>query len=403
MTLRTTSADVATGESLTPGLLRLLGKAIPVPRSGCLRLTLPNGALIERVGAAPGRTVAMSFQRWRGLWRILLNGERGFADGYLGGEWTTGDLPGLLDFFVENENAFGASARTTRLTTLRHRLQHVRRSNTRRGSRRNIAAHYDLGNAFYEKWLDGRMNYSSALYEGGSTLEAAQGAKLDRIVDLLDLSGSESILEIGCGWGALAERLVGQSSAFVGVTLSKEQLAYARDRLAGHPEGNHADLRLEDYRDIDGRFDRIASIEMLEAVGERYWPVYFGRLRQLLKPGGTAVLQVITISEDRFEQYRSHPDFIQRHVFPGGMLPTISRVEAEASRAGLVLDTRQGFGDSYALTLADWRRRFEAAWDDIRPLGFDDRFRRLWAYYLSYCEAGFRHGLIDVSLFRFRA
>ena len=195
---------------------------------------------------------------------------------------------------------------------------------------------------------------------------------------------------------------MGQSSAFVGVTLSKEQLAYARDRLAGHPEGNHADLRLEDYRDIDGRFDRIASIEMLEAVGERYWPVYFDRLRQLLKPGGTAVLQVITIAEDRFKQYRSHPDFIQRHVFPGGMLPTISRVEAEASRAGLVLDTRQGFGDSYARTLADWRHRFEAAWDDIRPLGFDDRFRRLWAYYLSYCEAGFRHGLIDVSLFRFR-
>ncbi len=386
----------------TSGLARIIAGAIPRPRTGRLVLVLPNGARIEHAGDDPGPVAAITFNRWRGLWRMRLNGERGFADGFLDADWTARDLPALLAFFAANESVFSASARNTRLANLRHRIQHTSHANTRRGSRRNIAAHYDLGNAFYEHWLDRGMNYSSALYSGDATLEAAQDAKLDRVVKLLEVDSAKTVLEIGCGWGALAERLVDQCAEFTGVTLSREQLAYARERLDQRADGRPPSLRLEDYRDIAGRFDRIASIEMLEAVGERYWPLYFERLHALLAPGGIAVLQVITIAEGRFEHYRNHPDFIQRHIFPGGMLPTARRVEAEAARAGLVLDARQDFGESYARTLAEWRRRFLAAWGEIRTLGFDERFRRMWEYYLAYCETGFSSGRIDVSLFRFR-
>jgi cyclopropane-fatty-acyl-phospholipid synthase len=271
-----------------------------------------------------------------------------------------------------------------------------------RGSSRNIAAHYDLGNDFYALWLDHGMNYSSALFtRQDQTLEQAQDAKLRRVIVLLDPQPGHSVLEIGCGWGALAERLVTQHGCRVtALTLSAAQFDFARDRLRRGATTADWDLHLRDYRDIESRYDRIVSIEMLEAVGERYWPMYFEKLQQSLSDTGVAVLQVITISPSRFERYRRRPDFIQRYIFPGGMLPTEEIIRREAAQAGLRIVAQEAFGRSYAQTLAEWRRRFLDAWPEIEALGFDARFKRMWHYYLSYCETGFRTGAIDVSQFK---
>jgi cyclopropane-fatty-acyl-phospholipid synthase len=258
-----------------------------------------------------------------------------------------------------------------------------------------------MGNAFYAQWLDPDMIYSSALYATGSeSLEEAQAAKIDRIAELLAPAPGATVLEIGCGWGALALALARTHGAHVtGLTLSTEQLAHARQRVDEEGLAPRVDLRLQDYRDVEGCYDRIVSIEMLEAVGERYWPVYFGTLRERLAPGGVAVVQVITIADAHFDRYRSSPDFIQRFIFPGGMLPSVGALNAEAARAGLALERAESFGASYAATLAEWRHRFLAAWPAIEPLGYDAAFKRLWEYYLCYCEAGFRSGRVDVGLF----
>jgi cyclopropane-fatty-acyl-phospholipid synthase len=248
------------------------------------------------------------------------------------------------------------------------------------------------------------MNYSSGIYASGAeTLEEAQDAKLDRIVTLLGVSAGDSVLEIGCGWGSVLERLLTrQVSRMTALTLSTKQRAYAQQRIDRLGLASRADIRLQDYRDVEGQFDRIVSIEMLEAVGERYWPVYFDKLRACLKPGGTCVLQVITIAENRFAGYRSDPDFIQSFIFPGGMLPTKTAIRHAAHTAGLSFDSENSFGLSYARTLKDWRGRFLAQSDLIAAFGLDARFRRMWAYYLGYCEAGFLGGAIDVSLFKFK-
>jgi cyclopropane-fatty-acyl-phospholipid synthase len=380
---------------------RLVDWALPVLQAGRLLLILPNGEAILRHGNEAGPEATLAVHHWRALWRILLDGDHGFADGYLDGDWSTPELSQLLELFMRNESAFTPQAVGGWLSLARHRLLHWWRANTRRGSRRNIAAHYNLGNDFFMPWLDGGMNYSSALFAGDDTLEAAQKRKLDRAASLLDLSGGERVLEIGCGWGALAEQLIRRhGSNLSGVTLSTEQLAYAQARLADAFEDGRADLRLLDYRDVEGRYDRIASIEMIEAVGERYWPVYFAKLRASLRTGGIALLQAITIDESRFAAYRNRADFIQRHIFPGGLLPTASIIEREAERAGLKLVHRESFGDSYAKTLREWRCRFLRAWPAIEPLGFNERFRRMWEYYLVYCEIGFRFGVIEVGFFK---
>ena len=380
---------------------RLVERAIPALPAGQLRLTLPNGAVIERRGDRSGPDAVMAVHRWRALWRMLRDGEHGFADSYLDGDWSTPELGHLLELCLHNEAVLTGKGAFDRLGLVRNRLQHWLRGNSRRGSRRNIAAHYDLGNDFFRPWLDDGMNYSSALYANCDTLERAQSAKLDRAAALLDLSGGERVLEIGCGWGALAERLIRHYGAHVsGITLSTEQLAYARTRLAGEVEGGRADLRLQDYRDVAGRFDRIASIEMIEAVGERYWPSYFGKIRDCLAHGGVALLQAITIDERRFAAYRQRPDFIQRHIFPGGVLPTFAIIEREAARAGLKLVHHEEFSDSYVRTLREWRDRFLRAWPKIEPLGFNDRFRRTWEFYLAYCEVGFRVGTINVGFYK---
>ena len=319
------------------------------------------------------------------------------------GEWTSRDLVGLLRVCAINSPHLGGLGSgggfLHRIYNLwRHRV----RANSRKGSRRNIISHYDLGNDFFKLWLDETMLYSSALWDGAtSRLEQAQARKLDRVAELLDLKGGESVLEIGCGWGALAGRLAKSAGRLVGVTLSPSQLGFARDRISAAGLDGGVDLQLQDYRAIEGQYDRVVSIEMIEAVGEAYWPAYFSKIAQVLKPGGKALIQAITLEESRFDVYRARPDFIQRHIFPGGFLPTKTVMREQAARAGLRLAETEFFGLSYARTLAEWRRRFDAAWNEIAAQGFDERFRRLWTYYLCYCEAGFLESATDVGFYLF--
>jgi cyclopropane-fatty-acyl-phospholipid synthase len=338
-------------------------------------------------------------KRWRALRKMVLGGDLGFAEAYIDGDWSSPDLAALIELASRNGPTIDDSILPSWPVRLANRLLHRWRDNTRLGSRRNIMAHYDLGNDFYECWLDRGMSYSSALYaHPEQSLEDAQTAKQDRILELLDLKGGETVLEIGCGWGGLAERLVTHGASVTGLTLSPAQLDYARRRLA--PHSDRAALRLQDYRDTQGTFDRVVSIEMLEAVGRRFWPTYFARLRERLARGGVAVLQVITIEEWRFESYQHNVDFIQRYVFPGGMLPSPQVLRRHIAEAGLVLTGAETFGESYGRTLAAWRQRFNDAWPTIEAMGFSGSFRRLWDYYLCYCEAGFRTGAIDVGLYR---
>jgi cyclopropane-fatty-acyl-phospholipid synthase len=363
--------------------------------SGRLTVVLPSGERVEHRGSRAGPDAAIMLHNGRALRRILTAGDVGFAEGYIAGDWSSPDPVALISLLAENVARLQKTMDGFWAVRLLNHVRHLFRRNSKSGSKRNIAFHYDLGNDFYRRWLDESMTYSSACAVApGETLEQAQHAKLDRVADLLDLSGEERVLEIGCGWGALAAHLSPRSGGVTGITLSREQLAFAQARGI-----TNADLRLQDYRDVSETFDRIVSIEMLEAVGEIYWPTYFERLRACLKPGGTAVLQVITMREDRFEQYRNGSDFIQHYVFPGGMLPTRRIVEERAVEAGLSVASVETFRDGYAATLAEWRRRFEAAWPQIATLGFDPTFKRLWTYYLSYCEAGFRTGTIDVGLY----
>jgi cyclopropane-fatty-acyl-phospholipid synthase len=325
---------------------------------------------------------------------VFWAGDIGLAEAYIDGDWWTPDLVSVLDFGLRNEASLPRAASSPLVQRCINKVRHAMRRNTRRGSKRNIQAHYDLGNAFYAPWLDATMNYSSALYRSpDQTLEDAQNAKLDRVIDLLAPNSGDDVLEIGCGWGAVAERLAGQCR-FTGITLSREQLAYAKARVRAN-----ADIRLQDYRDIKGKFDRIVSIEMFEAVGEAYWGGYFEKLRNALRPGGRAVLQVITIDERRFSSYRSAPDFIQKYIFPGGMLPTVPIMQQLIDECGMKLERIELFGASYAATLAEWQRRFQAAWPSLQELGFDRRFKRMWEFYLAYCQSGFANNAIDVGLY----
>ncbi len=348
-----------------------------------------------------GPNAILHIHDWKFLWRLLTSWDVGLAESYMAGEWSSPDLPALLNLLCRNAR-MSASSHTMGLMRSLPRLGHALNRNTRRGSRRNIAAHYDLGNAFYAQWLDGSLSYSSALYRnGGQTLENAQQEKLNRILELLDLSGKERVLEIGCGWGGLAEQILDRYGCdLTALTLSSEQRDYTQVRLRRHIEQKNCDLRLQEYRDADGAYDRVVSIEMLEAVGESYWPVYFEKLRERLTPEGIAVLQVITIGEEHFETYRKYPDFIQKYIFPGGMLPTVEIVKQQIERSGMKLISSELFGNSYARTLIDWRNRFQSAWTNIEALGFDSRFKRMWEYYLAYCQAGFEADVLNVGLYK---
>jgi cyclopropane-fatty-acyl-phospholipid synthase len=342
----------------------------------------------------------MEVHTLRAFRRLLSHGDLGFAEGYMAGDWTSPDLPSLIALAAENIAHIDPILDGFWPVRLWRRLSHGLKRNSTKGSRRNIAFHYDLGNDFYRLWLDESMSYSSAIAVAeGQSLEQAQQDRLAQICALLQLNPSADVLEIGFGWGGLAGAMAPQCRSVTGLTLSHEQLAWATQTVAAQTAGSRVDLRLQDYRDVTGRFDRIVSIEMLEAVGEAYWPVYFAKLRECLAPEGRIVIQAITIHPDRYASYKRSPDFIQRYVFPGGMLPTPDILADHVAKAGLKIVSTQTFAAGYAATLAEWRKRFGQAWPDVAKLGFDARFRRLWDYYLSYCEAGFRVGTIDVGLY----
>ena len=371
---------------------------------GQLSLALPDGgrAVVDGRQGRELRAVLDVRDPAALLRRLLLKGATGFGEAYVDGHWDSPDLVRLLHLALANEAAVGAPVEGWGIARAVDRLRHFARANTRRGSRRNVADHYDLGNDFYALWLDSGMTYSSALFAcADEPLEAAQDRKFRRLADALGLAPGHHVLEIGCGWGGFAIVAARDYGCRVtAITLSREQWRHARDRISAAGLADRVDIRLQDYRDVDGQFDRIASIEMFEAVGEAHWPTYFEILRRRLRPGGVAGLQIITIEDARFELYRRGVDFIQRYVFPGGMLPSPSALAREIERAGLRLVDSFTFGASYAETLAVWRERFRNAWPRIRDLGFDGRFKRLWEYYLAYCEAGFRSGAIDVAHFR---
>lgn len=399
------SDQTADAVARQPGFLAeaILGRLLSRIGAGSLTVVLPSGTQLDHTGGCPGPRSSIVIHHWRALRKLLTQGGVGFAESYIAGDWSSPDLPAFLELAARNLSSLEAKLGGNVFVGMAARIRHWARANSRAGSRKNIAFHYDLGNDFYRCWLDRNMTYSSALYSQPSeSLEDAQARKIARIAELLGAGVDDDILEIGCGWGALAIALAPNCRRIEGVTLSAEQLAHAKFKVAEAGLGDKVSLALRDYRDVQGQFDRIVSIEMIEAVGEAYWPVYFRTLHDRLRAGGVVLLQAITIDERHFDAYRRWPDFIQQYVFPGGMLPTASALAREARSAGLEPSTTEFFGQSYALTLAEWRRRFFAAHRAIGEIGFSNEFRRLWDYYLSYCEAGFRSGVIDVGFFAFQ-
>jgi cyclopropane-fatty-acyl-phospholipid synthase len=390
--------------SLAPPPLwgRMMARTVSDIAEGELVLRFTNGAERTIKAAQDGAKAVLEIARARSFRRLMLGGEIGFAESYIDGDWTSPDLASVFEFGARNMNKLADTLTGIAPLEWARMLTHKLRANTRKGSRKNIAAHYDLGNAFYSQWLDPTMTYSSAVFDApNQSLEDAQRNKWRRLADTLDLKEGMSILEIGCGWGGFAMFAAKEYGCKVtGITLSTEQLVFARKAVAEAQLSHLVDLQLIDYRDVQGTFDRIVSIEMFEAVGEENWPTYFGVVRERLKPGGIATLQIITIEDERFDYYRHTSDFIQMYIFPGGMLPSPSALKNAVAKQGLGFETASTFGLSYAETLRRWREVFDARWDSIKPLGFDERFKRMWDYYLASCEGGFRAGNIDVGQFR---
>ncbi|MFO8154387.1 class I SAM-dependent methyltransferase [Thioalkalivibrio sp.] len=393
-----TPGDSTAGSSRPALPLRWLARALNAVEHGQLTLIDAAGNRIVIGGRLPGSEAVWHLRRpWRALLRLLRRGEIGFAEGYIAGDWNTPDLQALLQFSVDNEGSLRDLARRPAWQRRLDRLRHRMRRNSRRGSRANIRFHYDLGNEFYRQWLDTTMSYSSALFsKGDEALETAQQRKYQRLLERLDAEPGAHILEIGCGWGGFAEAAARQGYRVTGITLSQEQLEYARERVARAGLSDRVELRLQDYRDLDERFDHVVSIEMFEAVGEEWWPTYFEKVRNCLRPGGRAALQVITIDEAAFERYRENADFIQLYIFPGGMLPPVPRFNTLAAAAGLERREQDFFGMDYARTLRHWFEEVRRSADIIQALGYGDAFLRMWRYYLAYCEVGFRHGRVDL-------
>ena len=367
---------------------------------GRLRLTLPSGAsaVIGHGGATEAHLVLINFRVFS---KAVRRGSIGFADAYMSGDVESPNLGDVLRFFIDNKSGLRASGRGYFKVRQSDTRFHAERANTREGSRRNIAAHYDLGNAFYAAWLDRSMTYSSARFTAATqTLEDAQFEKNRRLIEGLNLKPGSTVLEIGCGWGGFAEAAANAGAHVTGLTISAEQLGYAQARIDAAGSLQRVDLRFQDYRDVNGTFDHVVSVEMIEAVGEEHWPRYFKTIAASLKPGGTAMIQAITINPTIYDSYRAKADFIQRYIFPGGMLPTEALMAEHARAHGLALETVETFGADYVRTLKIWRQSFEQAWPRIAPLGFDERFRRMWLYYLIYCEVGFERGMTDVGHYR---
>ena len=366
---------------------------------GSLSFSLPDGRTFLAEGDEPGPHGHFDIHNTQLFTRMVRDGETGFAEAYMDGWWDSPDLQALLDTAMLNNDAVARGFTGAGLVRAYERLRHWLRSNTKRGSRRNISYHYDLGNEFYGLWLDPSMTYSSALYSGqGETLSQAQDNKYAAICDRIGLGRDDHVLEIGCGWGGFAEYAIRERGIrLTGLTLSREQHDYAKKRLFEAGLADRADIQLRDYRDETGSYDGIVSIEMFEAVGERYWPVYFRSVFERLRPGALASIQMITIAEHLFEGYRKGSDFVQKYIFPGGMLAAPSIARTKAQDAGLLVEGSMEFGSSYARTLHEWYRDFNQNWDRISPLGFDDRFRRMWNFYLTVCAACFTAGTTDVT------
>ncbi len=383
---------------------RFVLKALERLSVGRLILHLPDGSTHSFGEAAATPRAELHVRDWRFFRRVLLDGDIGFAEAYMEGLCDSPDLPGLIALLADNEKSLGRMARANALHDLVLKLLHWQRRNSRRGSRKNIHAHYDLGNEFYRLWLDPTMTYSSALFEGpdGQPLEAAQTAKYERILEQIGAKQGDSILEIGCGWGGFAETAARRGMRVTAVTISQQQLEYARQRLERADLIDRVDLQFRDYRDMEGSYDHIVSIEMIEAVGERYWPDYFAALKRHVAPGGSILVQAIVIADEFFESYRRHPDFIQTYVFPGGMLLSPQSLREQCRQAGLKVAELYSFGRDYARTLETWLGRFDRVADQVATMGFDERFRRMWRYYLAYCAAGFSTGRTDVLQAHFR-
>lgn len=395
---------------LSAGTIRYVTRGLPARavfalrtlahlRSGTLEIVAPDGRRFFARGREAGPAAKLHLKNWRLFSRAFAGGTIGAAESYLDGDWDSPDVTALLEFFAVNrEQGETLASGANRVLNFIQRVRHWLHDNTRSGSKRNIAAHYDLGNAFYREWLDPSMTYSSALFtRGANGLEAAQREKYRALAEGAGIGPADHVLEIGCGWGGFAEYAAREIGCRVtGLTISREQLAFARERIAKAGLADRVEFKFQDYRDETGTYDRIASIEMFEAVGERHWGTYFDTVAGRLKAGGTAGLQIITINRDAFDSYRKTPDFIQRYIFPGGMLPTADILKRIGIEHGLKQIGERIFAQDYARTLAEWRARFLGSWEKIATLGFDERFRRLWTFYLHYCEAGFRSEYIDV-------
>ena len=384
----------------TPAAARTVLRLLQRIAHGTLTVQLPDGTM-HRFGTGQAPQGAITLRNWNVCTASLKSGDIGFAESYIAGDWTTPNLTHLLEVMIANRREVEDVIYGSWIGRLAYRIRHLLSRNTRTNSRKNIHAHYDLGNAFYELWLDGTMNYSSAWFDGrpDQPMKDAQDAKVRRALRMAGVRAGDRVLEIGCGWGALAEMCVRDFGAsLTGVTLSTEQLKHAQRRLGQvqTPQAS-ADLRLQDYRDIkDGPYDAVCSIEMVEAVGREYWPTYFQSIHRLLKPGGRACIQSIVIDDALFERYIRGTDFIQQYIFPGGCLPSPTEFRRAAQEAGLRVVDEMAFGPDYAETLRRWRESFLAEKARVLQLGFDERFIRIWEFYLAYCEAGFARSNIDV-------
>ena len=366
---------------------------------GRVDFVLPDGRTFRAEGPKPGPVGEIHVHNPDCFARLIREGDLGFSDAYLDGWWSTPDLQALMDFVhMDNEEIYDGFPGMG-LLRLYERLRHWLNGNSRRQAKRNISHHYDLGNDFYKLWLDETMTYSSALFvTGQESLEKAQIAKYASMVDQMGVTPGDHVLEIGCGWGGFAEYAARERGLKVtGLTISEEQLKYARERIEKAGLSDLVEFKMQDYRDERGRYDGIASIEMFEAVGEKYWPTYFDTVRERLHPGRRATLQIITVEDRRFETYRKGVDFIQKYIFPGGMLPSPAALRAEIDRAGLKMARQFEFGESYSQTLRRWHDTFNDKWDQVAQMGFDDRFRRMWNFYLTSCAGAFMGGNCNVT------
>lgn len=377
---------------------------LTTPLRGAVTFILPSGRTRRFGELSTGPHATLRLNGFGLVTKAMRRGPVGFAEAYIGGDIDCDDLTAFFRVFLKNRHALAHTNKGLFRRAAADAAYHLSRRNTREGAKQNISEHYDLGNAFYAEWLDPTMTYSSAYFtEQDRSLEDAQIAKYRRVADLAGVREGADVLEIGCGWGGFAEFAAGARGASVtAITLSRRQLDYARDRIVQAGLADRTEFRFQDYRDTTGQFDQICSIEMIEAVGEEHWPDYFRTVHDRLKAGGAAAIQAITIDEQDFEDYRRSVDFIQRYIFPGGMLLTKKIIESQARAAGLVPEASETFGLSYARTLLLWREKFMRRWPAIARMGFDEAFRRKWIYYLSYCAAGFMEGSIDVGIYRLR-